>query len=266
MSCELLNRFNGFKLETKKLKSSENKVALITGAGKRLGKEIAKSVAESGYDIVLHYNNTSKSDIAKLKKELEKSGVKIFPVKANLSNVKEIKYLINVISREFGRLDLLINNAAIFRKIDFFEIDEKIFDEFINTNLKSVLFCSIEAAKLMNKARGKISRIINIASLGGMLNWVGYIPYSVAKSGVIKLTQLTAKRLAPKILVNAIAPGTIWIDEDKNKNVIIKEKDKYPMKKFGNAEDITSLVKFLIKDNKYITGHVFVVDGGRSLL
>jgi NAD(P)-dependent dehydrogenase (short-subunit alcohol dehydrogenase family) len=253
------------KLETNNLNSSVNRVALITGAGKRLGKEIAKSVAESGYNIILHYNSSSKSDITKTKTEIEKNGVTVFPVKANLSNVNEIKKLFELVKGKFGRLDILINNAAIFRKVDFFDIDEKVFDEFINTNLKSVLFCSLEAAKIMNKSKEKELQIINIASLGGILNWVDYIPYSLAKAGVIKLTQLTAKRLAPKILVNSISPGTIWIENDKNKNVIVKEKEKYPLKKFGSANDITSLIKFLIKENKFITGHNFIVDGGRSI-
>jgi NAD(P)-dependent dehydrogenase (short-subunit alcohol dehydrogenase family) len=247
------------------LTDKKNKVALVTGSAKRLGRAVAEIVAECGYDIVLHYNTSTKLEVAKVKNEFEKYGVEVFPVKANLSEVKEIKKLFKTIYNKFGRLDLLINNAAIFRKVDFFDINEKVFDEFINTNLKSVLFCSIEAAKLMNKSKEKNLQIINIASLGGILNWVDHMPYSVAKAGVIKLTQLMAKRLAPDILVNAIAPGTIWIDGDENKNVIINEKEKYPLKKFGKAEDITSLIKFLINENKYITGHTFIVDGGRSL-
>jgi NAD(P)-dependent dehydrogenase (short-subunit alcohol dehydrogenase family) len=247
------------------LTDKKNKVALVTGSAKRLGKAVTRTVAECGYDIVLHYNTSTKLEVSKIIIEFEKFGVEVFPVKANLSKVKEIIKLFKFIEKKFGRLDLLINNAAIFRKVDFFDINEKVFDEFINKNLKSVLFCSIEAAKLMNKSKEKNLQIINIASLGGILNWVDHIPYSVAKAGVIKLTQIMAKRLAPKILVNAIAPGTIWIENDENKNVIIKEKEKYPMKKFGKAEDITSLIKFLINKNKYITGHTFIVDGGRSL-
>ena len=252
------------KRKIKDLKSSENKVALITGAGKRLGKEIAEAVAEAGYNVILHYNTSTKSEIAKIKNEFEKFSGEVFPIKANLSKVTEIKKLFRTINNKFGRLDLLINNAAIFRKVDFYDIDEKVFDEFININLKSVLFCSIEAAKIMNKSKEKNLQIINIASLGGILNWVDHIPYSVAKTGVIKLTQLMAKRLAPKILVNAIAPGTIWIENDANINVIKNEREKYPVKRFGKAKDITSLINFLINKNKYITGQTFIVDGGRS--
>lgn len=238
---------------------------MITGAGKRLGKEIAKSIAECGYDVVLHYNSSVKSSIEKTKKDFTKYNVKVFPVKADLSKVSEIKKLFKTVKQKFGRLDLLVNNAAIFGKVDFFDIDEKIFDGFININLKNALFCSIEAAKIMKNSKEKNLQIINIASLGGILNWVNHIPYSIAKAGIIKLTQLMAKRLAPGILVNSISPGTIWIENDKNKFVIVKEKEKYPLKKFGDADDITSLIKYLIKENKFITGHNFIVDGGRSI-
>jgi pteridine reductase len=247
------------------LSVSKNRVALITGSAKRLGKEIAKAVAGNGYNIVLHYNSSPRTSVDKLVNEFKRQGIVVYPVRADLSKVSEIKKLFAKIRSKFGRLDLLINNSAIFRKVDFFEIDEKMFDEFINTNLKNALFCSIEAAKMMNKSKEKNLQIINIASLGGILNWVDYMPYSIAKAGVIKLTRLSAKRLAPKILVNAIAPGTIIIENDANKNVIQKEKDKYPVKRFGISSDITSVINFLIKENKFITGHTFIVDGGRSL-
>ena len=97
------------------------------------------------------------------------------------------------------------------------------------------------------------------------MNWVNHIPYSVSKIGVIKLTELTAKRLAPKILVNAIAPGIIIVKNDENKNVDFKLKNKYPLKRFGREKDITSMVKYLVSENNFITGQTFIVDGGRSL-
>jgi 3-oxoacyl-[acyl-carrier protein] reductase len=247
------------------LKITDKKVALITGSGKRLGKDIALSLAGNGYSIVLHYNSSPKSDVSKLIKQIEGIGVGVYSHKADLSRAGEVKKLFSSIRKKFGRLDLLVNNAAIFRKVDFFDIDEKIFDEFINTNLKSVLLCSIEAAKIMNKSKEKNLQIVNIASLGGILNWVDHIPYSVAKAGVIKLTQLMAKRLAPKILVNAIAPGTILIENDANKTVVMKEKEKYPVKHFGKSSDIISVINFLVKENSFITGHTFIVDGGRVL-
>jgi NAD(P)-dependent dehydrogenase (short-subunit alcohol dehydrogenase family) len=199
-------------------------------------------------------------------KKLRLTGVKILILKADLKSVDDINQMFSAVKKEFGTLDVLVNNAAIFKHINFLKINEKIFDEFISTNLKSVLFCSIEASKIMLKSKEKTCRIINIASLGGILNWQGYIPYSVSKSGVIKLTQLMAKRLAPKILVNAIAPGTILIENDKNETVDFNEEKKYPLKRFAKADDVTSLIEYLVDKNEYITGQTFVVDGGRSIV
>lgn len=242
------------------------KTILITGAAKRLGKDIALSLSEFGHDIILHYNRSTKTEIEELSHRLAKNGSIVFPIKADVSDVSEIKKMFKVIRKEFNNLEVLINNAAIFENYDFFDITEKIFDKFINTNLKSGFFCSQEAAKIMLNSKIEQGKIINMASLGGILNWTGYIPYGISKAGVIKMTYLLAKKLAPKILVNAIAPGTIWIEDDKNENVNPAETKKYPMKKLGEAKDITSIINYLVNENKYITGQVIAVDGGRSII
>lgn len=243
-----------------------SKTILITGAAKRLGKEIALSLSTFGYDIILHYNRSTKKEIEEVSHELAANGSIVFPIKADISNISEIKPMFKIIGKEFDKLDVLINNAAIFENYDFFDITEKVFDKFINTNLKSGFFCAQEAAKLMMNSKIEQGKIINMASLGGVLNWTGYMPYGISKAGVIKMTYLLAKRLAPKILVNAIAPGTIWIDGDDNDNVNVSETKKYPMKAFGKAGDITSIINFLVNENKYITGQVIAVDGGRSII
>lgn len=247
------------------ISNKRNRVALVTGSAHRLGKDIALASAEEGYDVVLNYYSSDESTVNETVGLLEKCGVRVLPCRADVSNVDEIKSMFRTVEDEYGTLDLLINNAAIFKNVDFFDIDEKLFDEFIGVNLKGVLFCSIEAVRLMQKNDNEHCNIINIASLGGILNWTGYIPYSISKAGVIKFTQLAAKRLAPKVLVNAIAPGTIVIENDDNRNVDQSEVGKYPLKRFGNSNDIASLIRYLISDNKFITGHTFVVDGGRGL-
>lgn len=243
-----------------------NKVALITGSGKRMGRDIAIECAKCGYDIVVHYNSSSKEDLRKTLDAISNIGREAIPYRADVSKPTEIYRLFHYIKNRFNRLDLLINNVGIFQHIDFFDITEEIIDKFLNTNLKSTMICSIEAAKIMKQMKSEEPlNIINISSLGAIENWTGYIPYSVSKSGIIKFTNLAAKRLAPMILVNNIAPGTILIDEDKNENVDNLLESKYPMKRFGRSSDITSLIRFLIKDNRYITGHTFVVDGGKTL-
>lgn len=243
----------------------KNKVALVTGGARRMGKDICMALAGLGFEIVLTYNNSRKSILEETIWEIGGQGVGVTPVKCDVTDVAQIKKLFAAVNTKYKRLDLLVNNAAIFRRVDFFETTEKTFDKFIDTNLKSVFFCSQEGAKLMNDSSEKTCRIINIASLGAFENWTGYIPYSVSKAGVIKLTQQLAKRLAPRILVNSISPGTIIIEDDPNENVNPEEEKKYPMKRFGRSDDINSLIKYLALENEYITGQNFIVDGGRIL-
>lgn len=241
------------------------KVALITGGAKRLGKSISMHLARNGFDIALSYNRTIPEDVEILETEIKKLGSDVLSVKADLSGVQEIKKLFEEVRKKFGKLDVLVNNAAIFSQVDFFDITEEIFDRFMDVNLKSVLFCSIEGAKLMESSAEKPCSIINISSLGGIENWTGFIPYSVSKAGVIKLTKLLAKRLAPDILVNSVAPGTVWIDGDENINVNKNEEKNYPMKRFGNENDVNNMIEFLALKNKWMTGQVLVLDGGKSI-
>jgi NAD(P)-dependent dehydrogenase (short-subunit alcohol dehydrogenase family) len=248
-----------------------NKIALVTGGVRRLGKDISLALAEKGFDIVLNYNGSSPDTVAKTAGEIEKLGVKAYPVKADVSKSDEVTAMFDKVRKVCGSLDVLINNAAVFEGVDFFDITEEFIDKVLGINLKGTLFCSQEGAKLMMKSgadtgREDRKRIINLCSLGGILNWPKFIPYSVSKAGVHKLTKIMARKLAPEILVNGIAPGTIVIEDDPNYTVDPEEVKKYPMKEFGKAKDITSLINYLATENEYITGHIFIVDGGRVLV
>ncbi|MBK9331992.1 MAG: SDR family oxidoreductase [Ignavibacteria bacterium] len=243
--------------------NSNNKVALVTGGAKRLGKYISISLAEAGFDIILNYNSSTQKELQKVLMEISATGVNVTPVKCDITNVTAVKKMFALVKKKYGKLDLLVNNAAIFKKTEFTKTSEKVYDSFLDTNLKGVFFCCQEAAKIMLKSDNKISRIINIASLGAIENWTGFIPYSIAKAGVIKLTKQLGKRLAPDILVNAIAPGTVVMEDDENE--YIENIEKNPMKKFAGPEDVVSLIKYLALENKYITGQTFTVDGGKSL-
>jgi 3-oxoacyl-[acyl-carrier protein] reductase len=242
-----------------------NKVAMVTGSARRLGRDIALRLADLGFDMVVNYHSSDEKAVNSIVDEIKSKGVDVLAIKADLRKVDAIKDAFAQIKKTYGCLDVLVNNSAIFGHVDFLDITEEIFYDFIDSNLKSTLFCSIEAAKLMKDNPDKPNSIINISSLGGIENWQGFIPYSLAKTGVIKLTKLMAKRLAPGILVNSIAPGTIWIDDDENKTADRNEEKLYPMKRFGKSEDINGLIEFLSINNKYITGNIFIVDGGRSL-
>ncbi|MGC8858230.1 MAG: SDR family NAD(P)-dependent oxidoreductase [Ignavibacteria bacterium] len=240
------------------------KIALVTGGARRLGKEITLSLANCGFDVIINYFHTPEKQVKNLIEIVRKRGVKATAIRADISNVNEIKKLFVKVKRQFEKLDILVNNAAIFGQIDFFDIKESDFDKFVNTNLKSVLFCSQQAARLMKCGPG-CSHIINIASLGAILNWKSAIPYSLAKAGVVKLTELLALRLAPGVLVNCIVPGTIKMKEKNKVSLNVQDLKNYPMQKFVNTHDITSLIEFLVTANNYITGQTFIVDGGRSL-
>ncbi|MDZ4711737.1 MAG: SDR family oxidoreductase [bacterium] len=243
----------------------DRKVAVVTGGARRLGKDICLSLARNEFDIVFSYNESSKKILEQTISDIKAEGVEVTAIKCDVTKVEEIKKMFSTVFTKYKKLDVLVNNAAIFRQTDFLETSEKLFDKFISTNLKSVFFCCQEAAKIMMKSEGSVNRIINIASLGAVQNWTGYIPYSVSKAGVIKLTQQLGKKLAPDILVNAIAPGTVLIDKDDNANVNMEDEKKYPMKRFAKSDDITSMICYLAVNNSYITGQTFVIDGGKSL-
>lgn len=244
---------------------NKKKVAIVTGSVRRLGREIALGLAELDFNLVLSYFNSRDEEAEKTLNDVKEKGSEVICVKADLRKVEDIKGLFAETEEKYGRLDVLVNNAAIFERIDFMEITEEDFDSFISMNLKNAFFCTQEAAKMMMKNEDNPCSIINISSLGGIENWKTVIPYSVAKAGLIKLTKLMAKRLAPQILVNSIAPGTIWIEGDENTTVIKSEEAMYPMKRFGKAEDINSMIEYLVVKNKWTTGNIFVVDGGKSL-
>jgi NAD(P)-dependent dehydrogenase (short-subunit alcohol dehydrogenase family) len=242
-----------------------NKVAVVTGGARRLGRDISLELGRSGFDVIIVYNRSNKIILKDTIFKVSETGVKVTAIKCDISKVSEIKILFRKVYEKYKKLDLLVNSASVFEHSDFFDIDEKFFDKFIDTNLKSVFFCSQEASKIMMKTKNSGGKIINIASLGGIENWTGYIPYSLSRVGVIKLTQLLGKRLAPQILVNAIAPGTILIENDANETVDFNEEKKYPLERFAKSNDITSLINYLAVNNNYITGQTFIVDGGRSL-
>jgi pteridine reductase len=235
---------------------------LVTGGARRLGRYISYFLAGEGYNLAIIYNSSSQKELSKTSKKLDSFGIKYKFYKCDLRDIKALKKTVNRIGSDFRKIDVLVNNAGIIKKIDFTEITEKVLDNFINTNLKAALFTSQFSLKYLEKSKSPL--IINIASLGGLQNWTNYIPYGISKAGIIKLTYLLAKRLAPKIRVNAIAPGTIII---KGEETGITEKTpvkRIPLKKYGSPDDIVEAVKFLI-NSPYIAGQVIPVDGGRLL-
>lgn len=234
-------------------------VALVTGSGKRLGREIALGLAQHGADVVIHYRSSAE-DARKGVAEIEKLGRRSIALQADLDDVSQIRTLFEQIAAQLGRLDILVNSAASFIQKEFARTTEKEWSESLDTNLKAPFFCSQAAAPLLKKTNGCI---INFADVGGILGWTGYIPHSISKAGVIMLTKCLAKELAPEVRVNAIAPGTITLPDDapELEANFIKQA---PLKRSGRPDDIIDAVTYLATA-KFVTGHTLVIDGGRVL-
>ena len=237
----------------------QNRVALVTGGAKRIGRALALRLATEGADVVIHYNH-SKPEADEAVAEIAKLGRKSVALQADLCSVAEIKRLFQQTNENFGRLDILINNAANFIPAHLEDTTEKIWDTTLDTNLKAPFFCAQAAAPLLKKSGGVI---INFADIGGILPWTGYIPHCASKAGVIMLTKCLAKALAPEVRVNAIAPGTITMSGDPSE----WEADfirRAPLHRAGTTSDVADAVSYLIRA-KFMTGQVLVLDGGRTL-
>lgn len=238
------------------------KTAVITGATKGLGKQIALELAKDGFEIVINYR-TENDSLAQMVEEINKT-TKAYTFKADISNFDEAKALIDFATSETGKIDLLVNNAGITIDKLLVRMSEEDFSKVIDINLKGTFNCIRHASRLMMKQ--KFGRIVNISSVIGLIGNVGQANYAASKAGVIGLTKSAAREMAPySVTVNAIAPGFIKSDMTDKLTDEIKDniKSSIPMKKIGEPKDVANLVKFLANDETgYITGQVINVDGG----
>jgi pteridine reductase len=244
---------------TKSAEPLKGRVALVTGGAKRLGRAVALRLAEEGADVVIHHH-TSSAEAASAVAEIERLGRRAVGIAADLGSVAEVKRLFDETAKHFGRLDILVNSAANFLPSSIISTTEEVWDSSLDTNLRAPFFCAQAAAPLLRRTRGTI---INFADTGGLLGWPGYIAHSVSKAGVVMLTKVLAKALAPEIRVNAIAPGTITMPGDPPE----WETDFVriaPLRRTGKPSDIADAVSYLVHA-EFLTGHTLVVDGGRTI-
>ena len=241
-----------------------NKVAIITGASSKIGSSIAEKLAKCKYDLVLNYN-TSLEKAKKLREELiNKYNIDVLLIKADLREEKEIKNIIDCAINKYGRIDILINNAAIEHDNTFENKTKEEFMDVLNVNLIAPFLLSKYASKYMIK--NKYGKIINIASTNGIDTYYpSSLDYDASKAGLISLTHNLAIELAPYITVNAIAPG--WTNTDMNKNLSEEQKKKINerilLKRFANPDEIANVVAFLASpEASYINNEVIRVDGG----
>lgn len=241
----------------------ENKVALVTGGSRGIGRSIALKLAEKGAKVAVNY--AGREDAAsETVNMIKQNGGEAFAIKANVSNGEEVQQMVKQVIETFGSLDILVNNAGITRDNLIMRMKEADWDDVISTNLKGVFNCTKAVTRQMMKQRK--GRIINISSIVGVSGNPGQANYVAAKAGVIGLTKSTAKELASRnITVNAIAPGFIETEMTDELDDSLKEDmlRQIPLAAFGQPEDIANVVTFLASDvSKYITGQTIHVDGG----
>lgn len=234
-------------------------VALVTGAARRIGREIALALARAGAAVAVNYK-TSGAEARDTVAGIEKEGGRAVAVQADVSRPAEVSALVAAAEKQLGPVDILVNNAGIFGPGEWDKVTEADWDRFMNANLKAQFLCAQAVAAGM-KQRGR-GRIVNLASLGGLQVWSGFIPYCVSKAGVIHLTRLLARALAPEVQVNAVAPGTIQFPGEE---ADLRYLQRAPLRKTGAGRDIAQTVLFLCTGTGFITGQTVVVDGGYSL-
>lgn len=244
----------------------KGKIALVTGASRGIGREIALALAKEGAFVAVNYNG-SKEKADEVINEIASFGGNAKAYQCNVSDFEEAAVLISEIVKEQGRIDILVNNAGITKDNLLMKMKEEEFDQVIQINLKGTFNCMKHISRQMLKQ--KAGKIINISSVSGVLGNAGQANYSASKAGVIGLTKSAARELASRgITVNAIAPGFINTDMTQVLSDMVKEQavGQIPLKRFGEVEDISNVVCFLASDKaNYITGQVISVDGGMAM-
>lgn len=238
-----------------------NKIVIVTGASRGIGREIAKELAIKGYTVVANYNK-SESKIKELQKELSKKNVNIDIFKADISKRSETKELVKYVLEKYNKIDILINNAGISQIKEFTQITDEDWNNMINTNLDSVFYMTQEVVE--NMIHNKNGCIINMSSIWGQVGASCESHYSVSKAGIDALTKSLAKELGPSnIRVNSIAPGMIDTDMNKefNKEEIKAIEEEIPLQRIGKVKDIAKCVEWIIED-EYMTGQIISINGG----
>lgn len=244
----------------------KNKVAIVTGASRGIGRAIAIALAKNGATVVVNYCG-SKEKAEEVVTSIETMGQKSMSYQADVSDATSVQTMFATVMEKYGSVDILVNNAGITKDNLILKMTEEDFDAVVETNLKGVFHCLKVAAKIMLKQ--KSGRIINISSISGVIGNPGQVNYSAAKAGVLGMTKSLAKELGARgITVNAVAPGYINTEMTENLSDSLKDKvkDLIPLKRLGEVEDIAEMVAFLASDKAaYITGQTIQIDGGLGI-
>ena len=239
----------------------KGKVVLVTGAARRIGREIALTVARAGADVAITFL-TSRRDAQRTVAHLRQLGVRALAVRCDVRSESSVRSVMRKVTAELGEIDVLVNNAGMYETVGFEKISLVQWDNMFATNTRGAFLMSRAALPMLRKRKG---RIVNLGSLGGLRPWATHAHYCASKAALIMLTQVMAKALAPQIAVNCVAPGMIDMAEPSSSNFFRKIAAKTPMKRSGKAEEVARAVLFFATAPHFITGQVMVVDGGLSL-
>jgi pteridine reductase len=238
------------------------KIALVTGAARRVGKAIALALADRGAHVVITYHTSEAEALATLR-EIDARGVQGMALKGDITRRGDVDSIVRQVIGRFGRIDILVNNASNYYKTPFETLTEEQWDDLVGTNLKGTFLVSKRVGDAMLKTGA--GKIINLADWAGFRPYKDYIPYCVAKAGVIALTTALAKTLAPHIQVNAVAPGPVLLPEDFSERLREAIVQATPLKRLGTPDDVAQTVVFLVEGSDFITGAIIPVDGGRLI-
>lgn len=237
------------------------KVALVTGAARRVGRSIARELAAAGAHVIVHYRS-SEAEARSLVAEIEAAGGAATPARADLRSLAEIQLLIRNIEVDVGYVDVLVNNASDFFETPLLTASDEDWDRLLDVNLKAPFrLCRRVASTMLNRGGGVIC---NITDVWGERALPRHLAYSVSKAGLIMLTKGLARELAPKVRVNAISPGSVLWPEEYGEEKRQELRRRIPLGREGNPDDVARAVRFLCEE-EYVTGAVLSVDGGKSL-
>ena len=237
-----------------------SRVALVTGGAVRIGRALSLGLAEAGYDVVVHYN-TSAAPAREVEKKITGLGRRAVLLPGDVSQAGDIARIADGVVREFGRLDVLVNSASNFFQTPVMEVEEAEWDKVMAVNLKAPFLLAQATAPLLEESRGCI---VNILDMSAVEPWTRYPHHSVSKAGLLHLTRILAKAMAPHVRVNAVAPGNVMPPDNMDPAVLAQEIRKTPLGTLGTPQDVVRTVLFLLA-SPYITGEMILVNGGLHL-
>jgi len=238
---------------------SERQVALVTGAGHRVGRAFAVALGQRGYDVAVHYHS-AKGPAQETVKAIADAGAKAVMFGADLTSPSGPESLVAAVFDRMKRLDVVINSAAVMLRTPVDEVTVDQWDSIFALNLRAPFFVAQAAARVMTEG----GVIVNISDLAAYETWPAYVPHTISKAGVVKMTESLARVFGPKLRVNAIAPGAILLPEDWDDDQAKRFASTTPLRRLGSPDDAVAAMLYLI-DAKYVTGETIVVDGGRRI-